>query len=181
MTEQAPWKVLGGLPPYGPMALPFTATGLGTYREGLVVEFRSHAGNWVGNFQRGVSSCDEVCEHPDGRHVIVVAGGTAYIVAPETRTLAHHFGAQIEQVLAVADQRLLVFGNGLWFEAVGPDGMQWRSRQLSWDGVRNVTRSARVLRGEAYAPEGPEGTWYPFEVDLETGEVTGGSYPGPPT
>jgi hypothetical protein len=74
----------------------------------------------------------------------------------------------------------VIFGNGLWFEAVGPNGLQWRSRRLSWDGVRDVSVSGHVLRGDAYAPEGPDGAWYPFEVDLNTGDVTGGSYTGPP-
>ena len=179
MTEHSRWEILDGLPTYGPLAESFTATGFGTHSEGLVARFRSSAGVWVGNFQRGMSSCDQVCEHPDGCHVVVVAGGTAYVVNPETRTLSHHFGAQIEIILVIDDLRTVVFGNGLWFEALGADGLQWRSRRFSWDGVRNVARSGGTLRGEAYAPEGADGAWYPFEVDLATGDVTGGSYTGP--
>jgi len=165
---------------YGPMALPFTATGQGTHSEGLVVRFHSSTGVWVGNFQRGLSSLDQVLAHPDGRHVVVVAGGSAYVVDAENHSLVETFGAQIEHIFVVAANSLVLFGNGLWFEALGPSGTAWRSRRISWDGMRNVTVTGLVVRGEAYAPEGAKGTWYPFEVDLPTGTVSGGSYNGPP-
>ena len=70
MTNPPLWEVLEGLPVYGPMAVPFSATGQGTHREGLVVRFSPVTGTWVGNFQRGLTSLDDVCAHPDGRHVV---------------------------------------------------------------------------------------------------------------
>jgi len=78
MTNSARWEVLDGLPAYGPMSEPFSTTGQGMHREGLVDRFFPPTGSWVGNFQRGLSSLDEVFAHPDGRHVVVVAGGTGY-------------------------------------------------------------------------------------------------------
>ena len=180
MTNPPLWEVLEGLPVYGPMAVPFSATGQGTHREGLVVRFSPVTGTWVGNFQRGLTSLDDVCAHPDGRHVVVVAGGTAYLVDVENRSLVAHFGAQIEQVLPVPANGYVLVGNGLWFEALGPAGTAWRSRRISWDGMRNISLAGTVVRGEAYAPEGPDGSWYPFELDAMTGTVSGGSYNGPP-
>jgi hypothetical protein len=174
------WEILDGLPVYGPMAEPFSATGQGTHREGLSVRFSPPTGSWVGNFQRGLTSLDEVFAHPNGRHVVVVAGGTAYIVDADGHSLVAHFGAQIEQIVLVPATGFVLLGNGLWFEALGPAGTAWRSRRISWDGMREVTLAGTVVRGEAYAPEGPDGTWYPFEVDAMTGTVSGGSYNGPP-
>jgi len=43
------WEVLEGLPVYGAPAVSFSATGLGTHREGLVVKFKAYAGDWIGN------------------------------------------------------------------------------------------------------------------------------------
>ena len=162
------------------MAEPFSATGQGTHREGLVVRFYPSTDSWVGNFQRGLTSLDEVFCHPDGRHVVVVAGGTAYVVDAEDHRLVAHFGAQIEQIVLVPASGFVLLGNGLWFEAIGPTGTAWRSRRISWDGMRSISLAGTVIRGEAYAPEGPDGMWYAFEVDAMTGVVIGGSYNGPP-
>ena len=180
MATSLNWEVLDGLPAYGPPADAFSATGLGKHREGLVVRIHASSGAWVGNFQRGLSSCDHVLDHPDGRHLLVIAGGTAYVVDPETRELARHFGCQIEYVFLLPGVPILLLGNGLWFEAIGGEGLRWRSRRISWDGLRSVVLDGNLLCGEAYAPEGPLGTWYPFQLDVLTGTVTGGSYYGPP-
>lgn len=171
------WDILDGLPTCGPGAVPFSATGQGEHREGLVVRFSLPAGTWVGNFQRGLSSLDEIFAHPDGRHVVVVAGGTAYVVDANRRTLATHFGGGIEQVVPVPASALVLLGNGLWFEALGPTGTAWRSRRISWDGMRHVALDGPVLRGEALAPDALDGTWHPFEVEVSTGSVRGGSFP----
>ena len=162
------------------MAEPFSATGQGTHSEGLVVRFSPAPGSWIGNFQRGFSSLDDVFAHPDGRHVVVVAGGTAYVVDAESHSLVAQFGVDIEQIILAPANRIVLLGNGLWFEALGPTGMEWRSRRISWDGMRSVSLAGTVVRGEAYAPFGPDGTWYPFEMDAKTGAVIGGSYNGPP-
>jgi len=180
MSSTTLWEILPGLPVYGPMAEPFSSTGQGTHREGLVVSFCPPTGSWVGNFQRGLSSLDEVFAHPNGRHVVVVAGGTAYVVDSDRHSLVEHFGGQIEQILIVPANGLVLLGNGLWFEALGPAGTAWRSRRISWDGMRKVSLSGTVVRGEAYAPEGSDGTWHPFELDVMTGAVSGGSYNFPP-
>ncbi len=174
------WEVLDGLPVYGAAAVPFSATGLGTHREGLVVRFKASSGDWVGNFQRGLTSSDHVVLHPDGRHVLVIAGGTAHVVDPETQILVTHFGGGIEHVILLADGTSVLLSNGLWFEALEARGTVWKSRRISWDGFRNVSLDGTFVRGEAYAPEGIDGTWYPFAVDVRTGEVTGGSYGRPP-
>src|SRR4051794_19170072 len=94
------FEVLPGLPAYGPSAEPFTATGQGAHREGFVVRFTSpDGGSWVGNFQRGLSRYDDLQAHPDGRNVLVVAGGQGYVVDPADRARRDYFGAQIDTAL----------------------------------------------------------------------------------
>ena len=180
MAKPADWEILDGLPTYGPMVEPFPATGREKHREGLVVRFMLPTGSWVGNFQRGLSSLDEVFAHPDGQHLVVVAGGTAYVLDAEGHNVVARFGDDIKQIVLVPESDFVVLGNGLWFEALGPTGTVWRSRRISWDGMRNVALTHGTLHGEAYEPDGRDGAWYPFEVDVMTGSVSGGSYNGPP-
>ncbi len=180
MTCSDLWKVLDGLPAYGPMAEPFSATGQGTHCEGLVVRFNASTGEWTGNFQRGISSLDDIFEHPDGQHIVVVAGGMAYIVDVEGKRLVAHFGAGcIEHIINISGKDYVILSNGIRFEAMGPDGLLWRSRRISWDGMRNISLDETFICGEAYAPEGQNGAWYSFELDVITGNFSGGSYNGP--
>jgi hypothetical protein len=171
------WEVLPGLPAYGDPALPFSDTGLGLHREGLVVRFQVGDLAWTGNFQRGFGECETVLLHPNGKDVIVLAGGTAYIVDPRTRELHRSFGADLQFAAQIPGTATIVVGNGLWFESMPADGEGWRTRRISWDGMREIRFVDDSLVGEAYTPL--DDAWYPFTVDLQNGDVTGGSYNGP--
>jgi hypothetical protein len=172
------WEVLPGLPPYGDPAQPFSSSGMGKHSEGLVVRFRQADGStWTGNFQGGVGQAETVVSHPNGREVIVIAAGTAYIVDASARRLLRHFGGDIEFAERPPDSSSLIFGNGLWFECLTSEGPGWRTRRISWDGMRNIAFiGGDQLIGEACDLD--DG-WHPFSVDLRNGEVTGGSYEGP--
>jgi hypothetical protein len=170
------FHLLPGLPPYGAPAEPFSATGMGTQSEGFVVSFCPRSGeSWVGNFQPGLSNFSAAENHPDGHRVIVVSGGQGYVVDPDDRKRWESFGADVVQILHAGD--LLVFGTGVDFVAIGHEGIRWRTRRVSWDGMRNVNvaPSGRLIEGEAWSPLDDE--WTRFEVDTNTGHVVGGSYP----
>jgi hypothetical protein len=176
--RKASFRVLPGLPATGPLPEQFSATGQGKHREGFVVEFETSGGvPWVGNFQPGLVRHSQVVMHPDGERVLVIAGGTAYVINPATRELIATFGAQIEMVIADEDRHQLILGNGLEFEALAASGTRWRSRRLSWDGVQNVRIEGSALRGEAWNPG--DDSWNEFTLDLESGDVVGGSFDGP--
>jgi hypothetical protein len=155
----------------------FDVTGTGTHSEGFVVEFTCATGRkWVGNFQRGLNGASGVLDAL-GRtdQAIVLAKGQAYVVEPAIAVLARSFGGQITDVFSVAGRDSMIFGNGLWFECIGPNELRWRTRRISWDGMMEVALGEEKLRGRAFNPI--DDTWSPFEVDLDSGEVTGGSYP----
>jgi hypothetical protein len=174
----AKFEVLPGLPPYGDWPEAFTATGQGRHREGYVVRFEPDgAAPWVGNFQSGLASFDTVLEHPNGRELLVIADGQGYVVDPLDRSKREYFGAQIEVALQIPELSSIVFGNGLWFESLGPAGWQWRSRRISWDGMQDLRRIGLRLFGQAWSPL--EDRWLPFELDLRLGEFSGGSYNAP--
>jgi len=170
-----PFRELPGLPPYGPPAQTFSDTGFGKHSEGFVVEFfPGEDRSWVGNFHRGHSKCDQVLPHFDSRHLIVVSGGSAYVVDPSTKAVVETFGADIDYCAAADNSDVLIFGNGLWFEFVFSNGHRTRTRRISWDGMRDVILDGLKLRGDAYDPM--HDTWMAFEVDILDGTATGGSY-----
>lgn len=171
-------ELLDGLPGHGPYPEQFSATSWGTHSEGFVLRIRPpDAVPWVGNFQRGLSSYDAAHNHPNSRDLVVVAGGQAYVVEPRTRHLLETFGAQICWSQSVADHDLLLFHNNLWFTAYGPGGLLWKSRRLSWDGVRIHSLEWPWLHGKAWTFDGDR--WVPFALDLRGGAASGGSYVGP--
>ena len=163
------FRILKGLPAYGPLPEQFSSTGVGKHSEGFVVEFYPRMSkSWIGNFQPGLGGVNDVIEHFDCHHLIVVSGGLAYVIEPETRSLANDFGGQIEFVVLISELQIILFGNGLWFEAVGPNGFIWRTRRLSWDGMRSIHREGIYLFGDGYDPMA--NSWVPFTVDLTSGE-----------
>src|SRR5215213_4990454 len=81
------FHVLPGLPPYGPTPRPFPAAWGRLGREGLVVEFEGTGTDvWMGNFVRGDGRLSSVLPHPDGRRVLVIAGGDLWVVDPHAET-----------------------------------------------------------------------------------------------
>jgi len=170
-------RILPGLPGDGPVPVQFSATGRGTHAEGQVVEFTlASSEKWIGNFQAGVGGVSTALADPHDRdHAIVVSGGQGYVVASARRELVRCFGGMITDLLLLPDQRALLVGNGLWFERIEGGETRWRSRRVSWDGMANVRVEGDRLKGDAYDPM--DDRWAPFELDLDTGEVLGGSYP----
>jgi len=171
------YEILPGLPPYGPEALPFSATGMGAHSEGFVVRFLPNTDrSWVGSFQPGMTDICDVFVHPDGIRLIVIAGGEAYVIDPTDSTKWTQFGGLINFVEAVPELDAILFGNGLWFELLGADSSIWQTRRISWDGMRDLTIQGLKLTGRSWCYDD---TWSDFTVDLVEGTVVGGSYNGP--
>jgi hypothetical protein len=159
----------------------FSPSGRGMHHEGLVVKFLPKlTATWVGNFQRGLTRFDAILDHPNETDVVVVAGGLGYVIRPETKQAVESFSGMINAVLKVPELKLLVFECVVDFECYGKDGRRWRSGRISWDGMRNLQVDGIKLHGQAWSPLGGssrgEGIWETFELDLRSGEFTGGSY-----
>jgi hypothetical protein len=170
-------RVLHGLPGTGEPAVQFNVTGTGLHSEGFVVEFTCASANrWVGNFQLGIyGASGALAILGRTNQALVIARGLSYIVDPESESLVRTFGGEITDVFALPQRDSTILGNGLWFECNGPDGLRWRTRRISWDGMMSVSLDGERLHGHAFNPI--DDTWAPFDVDIDSGEVTGGSYP----
>ena len=167
------FQILPGLPGEGTLPLQFSASGQGMHREGYVVSFRpSPADSWVGNFQPGLSSYYEVIPHET--HLVVVAGGQAYVVDPHAKQVVACFGGQIQLAQPLAEG--LLVSNGLWFDLLAGTNLKWRSKRVSWDGLRNTSIHAELVSGEGWRYDN---SWHSFSIRISDGATSGGAYDGP--
>jgi hypothetical protein len=169
------FEKLPGLPGRGPRAKPFSSTQKAWLQAGYVVQFTPTSGNsWVGNFQPGPGGATTTLLHPDGRKVVVVTAGQMYVVDPDVRTASVVPGV-VRHLYEVQNPRLLVFDDqGFQFQALGSEGVRWRTKRIAWDGFRNVVVDGNTLTAEAGNVTGD--VWEAFDVDLRTGRTTGGTY-----
>ncbi|HKQ49964.1 MAG TPA: hypothetical protein VJZ71_17955 [Phycisphaerae bacterium] len=174
------FEVLPGLPPYGPLAQPFSASGQGTQCEGFVVRFFPIEGDpWVGNFQPGLTSFRTAEAHPDGRRVIVISGGQGYVVDPNDRKAVDYLEAWY--VYAVRVGELLILATPVDLEAIGPEGRRWKTPEISVDGLVELKVKAdhQAITGLAYSPVvdiDADDDWVEFEVEIQSGAVKGGAF-----
>jgi hypothetical protein len=169
------YRILAALPPYGPTAIPFPAAWGQLGREGTVVELRPPAGdNWIANFARGNEGVTDVVDHPDGRRVIVLSCGDAWIVDTEKRS-ATTIAAAIHAMWPLKNpDGFLLDRQGMALLRLDATGVRWHTRRLSWDGFDQLDVGASAVTGQAW--NAAEELWQPFEVDLESGRSIGGGY-----
>lgn len=134
---------------------------------------------WVGHSSagkespKGLSLC---CAHPDGKGLIVVSHGTAFVV-PATDP-STWMGIEVRPILGYCaenrEKDLVLYG---YTDMVGmrADGTMWRTSRLSWDGLRSVRIVNSFVLGEGW--DGSKSAFVLFEVDVTTGASTGGAAP----
>jgi hypothetical protein len=166
--------LLPGLPPYGPPAEAFPPEWGEFGREGVVVKFEADTGSWVGNFRAGLGGLTRVEVHPNQIHVLVVASGDLWIVDPASRT-AEVLLPAVSSLLPVRNPDGWVFDRqGIALARMGPQGLIWHTKRLSWDGFDELQICGGELTGLAWSHM--DNQWYPFSVDLGTGRSKGGSF-----
>jgi hypothetical protein len=98
-----------------------------------------------------------------------------YVVEVESRSLVRTFGGAVSELFFLPDREAVIYGNGLWFECEGADGLIWKTPRLAWDGTKDVRLEGSLLSGNAF-DAGAE-AWRPFVVDIDTGALEGGAKP----
>lgn len=175
MNESTSFRILPGLPPYGTPASAFPGSWGRSGREGLVVEFQvGDSLRWVGNFRPGLGGVHAVQEHPDGHRVLVLSSGCLWVVDPYSRQAEEIEGAVDEMLQIEGSKDLIVSRQGLAFLRLGPAGVVWHTRRLSWDGFSDVHVTRTSIQGLAWSPLDEK--WHPFAIDPETGQASGGSF-----
>jgi hypothetical protein len=165
-------RILPGLPAVGSAAVQFSEPGERTHAEGLVVEITpAHGSAWVGNFRPGLSDNNAVFAHPNGADAVVVAGGRGYVVNADSRLVSKMYRS-VRQVVESREADRLVLASDVSVAILGPADVHYETRRLAWDGLQSLRADGRTLYGEAW--DSIADAWRPFEVNLDSGEVTGG-------
>jgi len=170
------FRILDGLPPAGLPARRFTAGPKGTSSSDLVVEFQPDGGPpWFGYFQTGTVQNSAATMHPNGRDVVVIAGGLCYVVSPNDGALLSVFGGEIKGVWQMPKLNLLIFNGGdVAFAALGVEGWTWRTRRISWNGFEGIEIAEKTIYGRGW--NAVARCWQPFSIEAATGVVHGGAY-----
>lgn len=168
------FKLLPGLPAYGPLASAFPAEWGRFGREGLVVEFGTGAGAWVANFRPGLGGLNRAFLHPNGRDVAVIASGDLWVVNPIQRSAELLLPAIVTALEVQNPNGWVLSRQGIALARLGPGGLVWHTRRLSWDGFDQLRIEGNEVVGLAWSPFGDQ--WREFRVDLRTGKSSGGTY-----
>ncbi len=177
MQIQKKYEILDGLPPYGSMYIPISESGEEFYNEGFVVRFfRNDGSNWIGNFKTGWTKYSDVFELPNTDKIIVIAYGQGYIMTTEEQRPFATLGIGIAKILRTDNNRFIA-ADQTDLTIIEADGIIWRTERISWDGFEDLTLKNNTVTGLSFGPMELNDTGVPFSFDLDTKELTGGSYP----
>ncbi len=173
------YEILKSLPAYGPMYVPIAEDGRPFYYEGFPVRFyKSDGSSWVANFNPGWTKVNAVYDFPQFNRMIVIAGGTVYIMNPDEEKPRMIFNGGICEVLEADNGYLVCDYSGieiLIFDV--HTGWLWCSPRISWDGFDRLQLDGDMLTGFSYDIGcREEDMWIPFTLNIETKELSGGSY-----
>ena len=110
------YEILESLPTYGPMFIPVTGDDEPYYSQGFAVRFyRDDKSDWVANFKPGWTGLNAIYEFDNQQNVLVIAGGTCYIMNPNDTKPIEVFG-----VVTISDWINFLFSRGSIFTTVAP-------------------------------------------------------------
>ncbi len=176
MQIQKQYEILEGLPPYGPMYIPISESGKAFYNEGFVVRFfKKDGSNWVANFKTGWTDFNDVFELSGTNKIVVIANGQGYIMTTEDEKPIATFGLGITQLIKANDNRYIA-AEQTDLVVIEHDGSIWRTERISWDGIKDLILENNIVNGLSFDPMNEADEWVKFSVNLDTKEVTGGSY-----
>jgi len=175
MSHIPRYEILESLPAYGPMYVSISENNETFYSEGFVVRFYvSENASWVGNFEPGLTGLNAVYEFVHNLYVLVIAGGTCYLMNPDFQKPISIFGSGYETVIKTLDGRVIL-QDSTHLTIFESSGEYWSSRRISLDGIRELTIEGNLVRGIAYEPTAESEEWVEFVLDLEQRIVARGS------
>lgn len=172
------YEILKGLPTYGPLYIPISESNIPFYSEGFVVRFfRSDGTSWAANFQKGFPEFNAVHSLAASDNILVIASGTCYLMHPDITKPIAVLGGGYEYVFTLPDERLVLQGT-TFLTIIEPDGSNWDTERISWDGLKEVTIQGSCVSGLAFDLTHGSEEWSPFTYDIDKKELTEGSYFG---
>jgi hypothetical protein len=153
-------------------------------KDGYLLEIQPKNGErWYGTFafgnMGGQLGAYGVMTTPDPKRLCVVAGGSGYFVSAYDPTAWE--SVQVVPILdfcLIPTHEIIVFADFTGVVAYGASGIKWKSRRISWDGIKNLRMENNLLHGDSFGPQDDQA--HPFSVDVKTGVTEGGSFYSPP-
>ena len=146
------------------------------YSEGFAVRFfKSDGTDWVANFKPGWTGLNAVYEFTDQQYILVIAGGTCYLMNPDEDKPKSTFGVGYETVIKNLDGRLIL-QDLTDLTVIEPNGEHWHTERISWDGIKDLKLERNLVSGLSFDPMNDKDEWVEFVVDLEKRNVKGGSF-----
>ena len=136
--------------------------------------------DWVGVFGAGDYGGTIVVVDWNVERAVVVATGRGYIVDTSSRTLvAQPLDENFQDAVYDPSGQRVILADDLRVFVVDSSGaLLWNTNRLSIAGIRHLKVVGPVVHGEAwtYGGSSDEDSWFPFTVDLDTREVSGGTH-----
>ena len=146
-------------------------------RDGLLVQVRPERGQpWLGTFASGrvtPKGISGIFTTPDPQRLCIVSKGEGYLVNATAPTKWERIRATpIIDVCSIRAKEIIVFANLTELVAYSSAGMKWRTKRLTWDGLRITKVTDALIEGEFWdIRTEAKGC---FVVDLATGTHEGG-------
>jgi hypothetical protein len=170
------FDILDSLPTYGEMYLPISEDNIPFYSEGFVVRFyKSDGSDWVANFQLGWTGFNCVHEFESKTDILVIAGGTCYLMNHNKKEPIKVFGVGFQSCIKTLDNRIIL-QDLTDLSIIEPNGEFWNTERISWDGIKDLKLEGNLVSGLSFDPMNKKDEWVEFIVDLEKRNVKGGSY-----
>lgn len=113
------------------------------------------------------------CPNPD--HLLAIAGGYGYLIDTTNPETCNFLPLRpVTGALATVPEGLLILAEFHTALAIGPEGVRWQTRRLSWEGVTLREIRDGQLHGDGWDMFADREV--PFTIDLRTGEHQGGGY-----
>ena len=176
MSRELKYEILESLPTYGPMYIPVTEAGEDYFSEGFVVRFfRTDGTDWVANFKQGWTALNAVYQFNNQENLLVIAGGTCYIMNPDSHKPIKTFGVGYQTVIKGPGNRIIL-QDSTDLTVIEATGAIWHTERISWDGIKGLSIEGLLVKGLSSNPLSDKEEWIEFIVDLEKRNVKGGSY-----
>ena len=176
MDKPKAYEILKGLPVYGSMHISITENNESYFSEGFVVRFfKNDNSNWVANFKPGWTGYNEIIEIENHSNLIVIAGGTFYLMNPENEKPFEVFGVGFERSIKNNSGDIILQDNTN-LTIIGKDGKYWTTERISYDGIKELKINGKIVTGLSYTPTSGKELWEEFKLDIETREIKGGSF-----
>ena len=158
------------------MYIPVSANSDISYSEGFVVKFyKSDNTEWVANFKSGWTDYSLVADYPEQNKIVVIAFGQGYIMTPDQYEPLGTFGVNIKTALTSSNNQIIA-ADDVRLYIINEHAKLFYSERISLDGIKDLAINGNIISGLSCYPSGNKDEWLPFTLDLETKEITGGSY-----